>query len=293
MTASGGPNLNSPSHEKTRNVAIVGDSGAGKTTLAEALLPRAGVLGEDGAGRGRDDGVRHRARGGQATMSLSLAWHRSSGRPATARPTRHLLDTPGLRRLRRRRRRRAAVADLAVLVVSAVDGVELGTQVGLERCGAPASRDGVRQQGGQAPRRLPPRPRAAEGPLRRRVRCPRAAARRGGALHGIADVLTDQGFEHEPDGQPPHRADARRRRRRGAPPARRARRGDRVRRRRAARALPVGRCADRRRAGATLADEVLDQREFPVLVRLGHHRRRHRPAGRLHLRAGRRPPTGR
>ena len=36
-------------------------------------------------------------------------------------------------------------------------------------------------------------------------------------LHGIADVLTDQGFEYEPDGTHHDRAAAARRRRRGAP----------------------------------------------------------------------------
>ena len=41
----------------------------------------------------------------------------------------------------------------------------------------------------------------------------------------------------------------------------------------------------------TLAHEVLDGTEFPVVLRLGRDRRRHRPAGRLHLRD--RPVPGR
>ena len=62
----GGSGLNNPSTDKIRNVAVLGHSGSGKTTLAEALLVRAGVRAEGGAGRGRHDGVRHRGRGAQA-----------------------------------------------------------------------------------------------------------------------------------------------------------------------------------------------------------------------------------
>src|SRR5262245_9495859 len=39
-----GVRLNNPSTDKIRNVAVLGHSGAGKTTLAEALLVRAGVV---------------------------------------------------------------------------------------------------------------------------------------------------------------------------------------------------------------------------------------------------------
>ena len=66
------------------------------------------------------------------------------------------------------------------------------------------------------------------------------------ALHGVADVLTEEAFDYEPDGTHHTAPLPDRRRRRGAPPARRARRGDRLRRRRPARALPVRRGARRR-----------------------------------------------
>ena len=106
-TASGGQDLSSPSTEKIRNVAIVGHSGSGKTTLIEALLLRAGVIGQGGAGRGWDHGLRHRARGGQAD-DVAVAGPRpvrvdgERRRHVRRQPHRH----PRLHRLRRRRRRR-------------------------------------------------------------------------------------------------------------------------------------------------------------------------------------------
>ncbi len=110
--------------EKIRNVALVGHSGAGKTTLAEALLYRAGTLSrlgrvEDGNTVTDFDPEEH-----ERGMSLSLAlapfeWHDHKI---------NVIDTPGSPDFIADVYAALHVADLAVFVVSAVDGVEVGTE---------------------------------------------------------------------------------------------------------------------------------------------------------------------
>ena len=110
--------------EKIRNVALVGHSGAGKTTLAEALLYRAGTLSrlgrvEDGNTVTDFDPEEH-----ERGMSLSLAlapfeWHDHKI---------NIIDTPGSPDFIADVFAALHVADLAVFVVSAVDGVEVGTE---------------------------------------------------------------------------------------------------------------------------------------------------------------------
>ncbi len=110
--------------EKIRNVALVGHSGAGKTTLAEALLYRAGTVSrlgrvEDGNTVTDFDPEEHE-RG--HSLSLALApfdWH---GHKI------NIIDTPGFADFVADVYAALHVADLAVFVVSAVDGVEVGTE---------------------------------------------------------------------------------------------------------------------------------------------------------------------
>ena len=110
--------------EQIRNVAVVGHHGAGKTTLVEALLHAAGAIPrrgrvEDGT-TACDTDPEERERG--MSLSLSLA-------PFEWRDHKiNVLDCPGesdcigavLAALR--------VADLAIIVVSAVEGVEAQTE---------------------------------------------------------------------------------------------------------------------------------------------------------------------
>jgi elongation factor G len=112
------------SSEKIRNVALVGHSGSGKTSLAEALLHRAGVI----ARRGRvEDGTTvcdHEPEEQRRTMTLSLAlapfeWH---GHKV------NLIDTPGYADFTAEVLAALEAADLALFVVSAVDGVEVQTE---------------------------------------------------------------------------------------------------------------------------------------------------------------------
>ncbi len=110
--------------EKIRNVALVGHSNAGKTTLAEALLYRAGTI--DRLGRVEDgttvmdyDPEEHK-RG--ISLSMSYAPFDWKGYKI------NLIDTPGYADFIGDVFGALRVVDLAVFVVSAVEGVEVGTE---------------------------------------------------------------------------------------------------------------------------------------------------------------------
>jgi elongation factor G len=110
--------------EKVRNIALVGHGGAGKTTLAEALLHRAGAIGrlgrvEDGS-TVCDHEPEEQARG--LSLSLAVAPFEWNGHKV------NLIDTPGYADFLGDVLAALRVADLAVFVVSAVDGVEVQTE---------------------------------------------------------------------------------------------------------------------------------------------------------------------
>ncbi len=110
--------------EKIRNVALVGHSGSGKTTLAEALLYRAGTIKrlgrvEDGSTVMDYDPEEHKR-----SMSLSLSYAPFEWKGHKI----NLLDTPGYADFIGDMYAALRVADLAVFVVNAVDGVEVGTE---------------------------------------------------------------------------------------------------------------------------------------------------------------------
>ncbi|GAB3170679.1 elongation factor G-like protein EF-G2 [Myceligenerans halotolerans] len=111
-----------------RTVALVGASGAGKTTLTEALLHRAGAIPR--AGR-VDDGTtvcdhepEEVARGSSLGLALgTLTWTCPDGVTHTLT----LADTPGHPDFAGAVDTALSIADLALVVVSAVDGVQPGT----------------------------------------------------------------------------------------------------------------------------------------------------------------------
>src|SRR2546423_4780531 len=110
---------------KIRNVALVGHGGSGKTTLAESLLfcsgtiPRQGRV-EDGTATtdfDPEEVKRH------ISLSTAMAPFEHDGHKI------NLLDTPGYADFSHDAIAALRVADLAVFVVSAVDGVEVQTEV--------------------------------------------------------------------------------------------------------------------------------------------------------------------
>ena len=110
---------------KIRNVALVGHGGAGKTTLTEALLACAGAINrlgrvEDGT-TVADFDPEEVKRGISVSVALApLEWDQHKI---------NLLDCPGYADFATEAIAALRVADLAVFVVSAVEGVEVQTQV--------------------------------------------------------------------------------------------------------------------------------------------------------------------
>lgn len=110
--------------DRIRNVALVGHPGAGKTTLVEALLHRSGMISR--AGR-VEDGTTvtdweplEKERGCSLSLAIaSFSWrdHRIT-----------LLDAPGEPDLAAEMEAALRVADMAVIVVSAIEGVQVGTE---------------------------------------------------------------------------------------------------------------------------------------------------------------------
>jgi elongation factor G len=128
--AGGAPAADQPG--SVRNVVLVGHSGAGKTTLIEALLAATGAVSrpgrvEDGTTVTDFDEAEHRQ---QRSVSLALAPLSHDGVKV------NLLDTPGYADFVGDLRAGLRAADAALFVVSAVDGVDGATRMLWEECAA-------------------------------------------------------------------------------------------------------------------------------------------------------------
>ncbi|MBK9178445.1 MAG: elongation factor G [Acidimicrobiales bacterium] len=180
--------------DRIRNVALVGHSGSGKTTLAEALLYRAGAINRQGK---VDDGSTvcdFDPEEQKRRISLSLALAPFEWRDHKV----NLIDTPGYADFVGDVHAALRVADLAVFVVSAVDGVEVQTEIAWrtaaqlgvprmvfvnkldrERASFERTLDQLRERfgAGVAPLELPIGEEAA--------------------FHGVADLLTDRAYVYD------------------------------------------------------------------------------------------------
>ena len=279
--------MSSPS---IRNVVLVGHNGNGKTTLAEAMLYRAGVVGRMGR---VDDGTAHcdhdpEEKARHQSLSLSDGVVRLAGPPD--QPHRH----PGLHRFRGRgRQRHARRRPGCVRGGRRVGGPGPGPGAVASRRTAGSAPDGVRERarpGALVVRAHPGRPAVA-------LRLP---CRGGGAPAGHGGVL----LRHRRSGgrQCPRlqqravggRADSRRR---GAGRFRRphpALGGCRGGRRRTSGAVSGGGRAHPGATGAAHKRRGRPAQRVPGAVRLGGQAHRRGPPPRLHLpgrtRAGRRRP---
>ncbi|MHC4550122.1 MAG: elongation factor G [Planctomycetota bacterium] len=109
---------------ETRNIALVGHGGAGKTTLAEAILFASKMVSRQGTVGDRntvsDFAEDERERGHSIDASLLHAEWKGK--------TFHVIDTPGYPDFVGQARRGLDAADCAVIVVHAFDGVLLNTR---------------------------------------------------------------------------------------------------------------------------------------------------------------------
>jgi elongation factor G len=188
--------------DRIRNVALVGHAGAGKTSLAEALLVRAGAVPRAGK---VDDGTslldtEPESQKRHMSLSLSLApfeWKATNGTTYKL----NLLDTPGYLDFEGEVDAALSVADLALFVVSAVEGVEPQTEMiwrkvvrlGIPRMVFVNKEDKDRADFHSVLEQL----RAAFGSGITPLELPLGEA---GSLHGVADVLTEEAFDYEPGG---------------------------------------------------------------------------------------------
>ena len=117
---------------KVRNVVLVGHSGAGKTTLVEALLAVTGTISRAGSVTDGTTVSDHDPAAVRQQRSVSLA----------CAPLMHdgikvnLLDTPGYADFVGELRAGLRAADAALFVVSAVDGMDAATAALWEECAA-------------------------------------------------------------------------------------------------------------------------------------------------------------
>ncbi|MEU5808394.1 MULTISPECIES: elongation factor G-like protein EF-G2 [unclassified Streptomyces] len=124
------PTADRPS--SVRNVVLVGHSGAGKTTLVEALALTAGAVTragrvEDGATVSDYDEIEHRQ---QRSVQLSLVPVEWGGVKV------NILDTPGYADFVGELRAGLRAADAALFVVSSSDGIDGATRMLWEECQA-------------------------------------------------------------------------------------------------------------------------------------------------------------
>lgn len=189
--------------DKIRNVALVGHGGAGKTSLAEALLARAGAVQragkvDDGSSLLDTEPESHKRR---ISLSLALApfeWKADDGNTYKV----NLIDTPGYVDFEAEVDAALSVADLAVFVVSAVDGVEVQTEllwrkaaaINMPRMVFVNKEDKERADFHKVLDQL----KSTFGAGFVALELPLGEA---ATLHGVADVLSEEAYEYEPDGR--------------------------------------------------------------------------------------------
>lgn len=186
-----------------RNVALLGHGGAGKTTLAEALLARSGAVTRAGS---VDEGTsildtEPEEQKRRISLSLALApieWTCPAGHSYKI----NLIDTPGYADFAGEVDAALAVADLAVMVVSAVEGVEVQTELLWRRAAAAGVPRMIFVNKENKERadfdRVLADLRAAFGSSVVALEVP---IDRDGAIAGIADVLSEQAMEYDADGR--------------------------------------------------------------------------------------------
>jgi elongation factor G len=188
--------------ERIRNVAVVGHSGSGKTTLVEALLLRSGAIAR--AGRVEDGSTVSDFEPEEVKRGISLSLGVAPLEWLDATHGEHkinLIDTPGYADFIGDVDAALAVCDLALFVVSAVEGVEVQTEVLWRRCAAMGiprmvfvnKEDKERADFHRVLAQLRDTFGSGFVPLE-------LPLGEESSFRGVADLLSDKAFEYEPGG---------------------------------------------------------------------------------------------
>ncbi len=121
-----------PEAKRIRNVALLSHSGAGKTSLAEAMLYRSGAKGsmgkiEEGSTASDSTPEEKQRKLSIYTSVIPISWQ-GSDRRESSQGDFNILDTPGYADFVGESRGAQVAADAAVIVVSAVSGVAVGSE---------------------------------------------------------------------------------------------------------------------------------------------------------------------
>ncbi|WP_394553791.1 elongation factor G [Agromyces sp. MMS24-JH15] len=186
-----------------RTAALIGAAGSGKTSLVEAILHRAGVIPRLGSVEQGSTVSDHEpeeiARGASLTLALAAVdWTCEDG-------TTHALtlaDTPGHPDFVGAVDTALAVADVALLVVSAVDGVVAGTRVAAAAArdaGVPVIAVVTQEDRARADfRHVVAELREVLGDIVWPIELPLGEEH---AFHGVADVLAERAHDYDASGR--------------------------------------------------------------------------------------------
>ncbi len=184
-----------------RNVAVVGHTSAGKTTLVEAILHRAGAISRAGTIEDGTTVCDHEPEEIARKISVSLAAAQFSWKTPEGAYDVTLLDAPGYADFAGGLDAALTVADLALVVISAVDGVQAGTEDAWRACeaaGVPCLIVVTKEDRARADfRTVVSELQEVFGPQVVPLELPIGEEEN---LHGVADVLSGDAFEYDPDG---------------------------------------------------------------------------------------------
>jgi elongation factor G len=114
--------------ERIRNIALIGHGGAGKTSLAEAMLYKSGTIKRFGKVDEGNTAMDFEPEELKRRSSISSGFHQFSWKNHTV----NLIDTPGDQNFFSDTKSSMQAADGAVVVIDAVDGVKVQTELAWE-----------------------------------------------------------------------------------------------------------------------------------------------------------------
>ncbi|MGD2272480.1 MAG: elongation factor G [Desulfobacterales bacterium] len=110
--------------DKLRNIALLAHGGAGKTSLAEAMLFNAGVIKRLGRVEEGNTALDYEPEDIKRSSSISTGFHSYAWQKHTV----NIIDTPGDQNFFTDTRLCMQVADSAIVVIDAVDGIKVQTE---------------------------------------------------------------------------------------------------------------------------------------------------------------------